>query len=330
MALLDQGLLVPFARDWQDLELWKCIRSCITWWGRGWPKRTQIGSSPRPKKAKNHRPRGPQSLVNMADPFLPSGAPAHPFQQPIADLFQPGPSPQLSATAWRWHNQRVECQPAQWNEQQWNKWQTDSSSRVVWQCLVLPLVTRARAYRNQAWCSELVYDFPISWSPLLPSPVRLLCSHLQLPFNLFANENSIAKQRCHSKEKQKTQLLEHNVQPQSLAILLLFALLSAQGAARQVRLPPMGPLRCVLSTRLPAFPASAPAQLPWVPAWFARYASTNVRPWVKRKEKRSEKEKTEQLKARVIQFFSAVLIVIRRPLILSNNCFVSFVSSIFQ
>ena len=122
--------------------------------------------------------------------------------------------------------------------------------------------SKARAYRNQAWCSELVYDFPISWSPLLPSPVRLLCSHLQLPFNLFANENSIAKQRCHSKEKHKTQLLEHNVQPQSLAILLLFALLSAQGAARQVRLPPMGPLRCVLSTRLPAFPRHSPGSLP--------------------------------------------------------------------
>ena len=47
---------------------------------------------------------------------------------------------------------------------------------------------------------------------------------------------------------------------------------------RCFHLPPWGPLRCVLSTRLPAFPASAPAQLPWVPAWVARYASTNVRP----------------------------------------------------
>ena len=142
------------------------------------------------------------------------------------------------------------------------KWQTDSSSRVVWQCPVLPLVTRARAYRSQTWSSKLVYDLPILWSPLLPSLVRLLCSHLQLSSNLFANKNSIAKQRCHSKEKQKTQLLEHNVQPQSLAILLLFALLSAQGAARQVRLPPMGPLRCVLSTRLPAFPRHSPGSLP--------------------------------------------------------------------
>ena len=53
----------------------------------------------------------------------------------------------------------------------------------------------------------------------------------------------------------------------------------------------MGPLRCVLSTRLPAFPASAPAQLPWVPAWVARYASTNVRPWVKRKERKEWKRK---------------------------------------
>ena len=158
-------------------------------------------------------------MVKMADPFLPSGAPAHPFQQPIPDLFQPGPSPQLSATAWRWHNQSVECQPAQWNEQQWNKWQTDSSSRVVWQCLVLPLVARVRAYRNQAWCSELVYDLPISWSPLLPSSVRLLCSHLQLPFNRFANENSIAKQRCHSKRSKKLNfsntMSNHSLSPYS-------------------------------------------------------------------------------------------------------------------
>ena len=29
---------------------------------------------------------------------------------------------------------------------------------------------------------------------------------------------------------------------------------------------------------LAGFPASAPAQLPWVPAWVSRYASTNVRP----------------------------------------------------
>ena len=35
---------------------------------------------------------------------------------------------------------------------------------------------------------------------------------------------------------------------------------------------------CVLSTRLPAFPASAPAQLAWVPAWISRYASSNFRP----------------------------------------------------
>jgi len=52
----------------------------------------------------------------------------------------------------------------------------------------------------------------------------------------------------------------------------------ARQRPRCFHLPPWGPLRCVLSTRLPAFPASAPAQLPWVPAWVARYASTNVRP----------------------------------------------------
>ena len=38
-------------------------------------------------------------------------------------------------------------------------------------------------------------------------------------------------------------------------------------------------------------PACAPAQLPGVPAWVARYASTNVRPWVKRKERKEWKRK---------------------------------------
>ena len=82
-------------------------------------------------------------------------------------------------------------------------WQTEMSSRVVWLCPVLPLVTRARAYRSQTWSSELVFDLPILWSPLLPSPVRLLCFQLQSSSNLFANKKFIVK-RCHSKEKQKT------------------------------------------------------------------------------------------------------------------------------
>ena len=75
-------------------------------------------------------------------------------------------------------------------------WQTEVSSRVVWLCLCLPLVTSGSRLRGPDLGQQRAsLRLAVLWSSLLPSPACHLCFQLHPPFNLFANKTSIVK-RC--------------------------------------------------------------------------------------------------------------------------------------